>query len=89
MQKAIFGLLALAVSVGVDPVPALADGIAVARPAKVVRPAHRIARCRYDRCGYPAICPDGTCRSLYGAYGPYGGAAYWSRYSYGGWGRGY
>jgi len=32
-------------------------------------------------------CPDRySCSSLYGAYGPYGGAAYWSRYTYGGWG---
>jgi hypothetical protein len=36
---------------------------------------------RYTRC------PDRySCSSLYGAYGPYGGAAYWTRYSYGGWG---
>jgi hypothetical protein len=24
-----------------------------------------------------------SCRPLYGAYGPYGGAAYWDAYSYG------
>jgi len=30
-------------------------------------------------------CPNYTCASLYGAYGPYGGVAYWSRYTYGGW----
>ena len=31
-------------------------------------------------------CPDPySCRSLYGAYGPYGGSAYWSRFTYGGW----
>jgi hypothetical protein len=31
-------------------------------------------------------CPDRvSCYSLYGAYGPYGGAAYWSAYSYAGW----
>jgi hypothetical protein len=31
-------------------------------------------------------CPDRySCSSLYGAYGPYGGAAYWTRYTYGGW----
>ena len=30
-------------------------------------------------------CPDRlSCYSLYGAYGPYGGAAYWSAYSPGG-----
>jgi hypothetical protein len=29
-------------------------------------------------------CPDRlSCYPLYGAYGPYGGVAYWSAYSYG------
>jgi hypothetical protein len=39
-------------------------------------------------CGWRhTCCPDRySCSSLYGAYGPYGGAAYWSRYTYGGWG---
>jgi hypothetical protein len=38
-------------------------------------------------CGWRyTCCPDRySCSSLYGAYGPYGGAAYWSRYTYGGW----
>jgi hypothetical protein len=26
-------------------------------------------------------CPAYTCSSLYGAYGPYGGRAYWARYT--------
>ncbi len=31
-------------------------------------------------------CPDPySCNSLYGAYGPYGGRAYWTRYVYSGW----
>ena len=31
-------------------------------------------------------CPDPySCSPLYGAYGPYGGAAYWTRYTYSGW----
>jgi hypothetical protein len=31
-------------------------------------------------------CPDRyACSSLYGAYGPYGGSAYVTRYTYGGW----
>ncbi len=35
-------------------------------------------------CARP--CPDGySCYPLYGAYGPYGGGAYWASYSYGGW----
>ena len=32
-------------------------------------------------------CPERyTCHSLYGAYGPYGGTAYWARYTLSGWG---
>ena len=31
-------------------------------------------------------CPDPySCSPLYGAYGPYGGAAHWTRYTYAGW----
>ena len=57
---------------------ALADEMALKRHARkavvhtpnVVRPA----------------CPDPySCHSLYGAYGPYGGHAYWTRYVYSGW----
>jgi len=52
---------------------------------------------RYDRrarvvtrpagCGSRHTCCPGRylCASLYGGYGPYGGAAYWSQYTFGGW----
>jgi hypothetical protein len=31
----------------------------------------------------PMACPDGYgCYPLYGAYGPYGGTAYWTSFSY-------
>jgi hypothetical protein len=40
---------------------------------------------RNDNCGFPVACPSGTCHSLYGAYGPYGGTSYWGRYTYAGW----
>jgi hypothetical protein len=38
-------------------------------------------------CGWGHnCCPDRyACSSLYGAYGPYGGSAYLTRYTYGGW----
>ena len=60
-----------------SPGDASADGMAVKHHARkavahtfVVRPA----------------CPDPySCSPLYGAYGPYGGAAYWTRYTYAGW----
>jgi hypothetical protein len=37
--------------------------------------------CRRHRIAYR--CPDLSCYPLYGAYGPYGGAAYWGAYSWG------
>jgi hypothetical protein len=39
-------------------------------------------------CGWRhTCCPDRySCSSLYGAYGPWGGAPYWTRYTFGGWG---
>jgi hypothetical protein len=41
------------------------------------------AKCR-------VVCPDGySCAPLYGAYGPYGGEAYWGGFTFTGWGRGY
>jgi hypothetical protein len=47
---------------------------------------HHARKCGlYDRCGFPVACPSGMCYSLYGAYGPYGGASYWGRYTYSGW----
>jgi hypothetical protein len=56
-----------------------ADLLYGSRPRIVTRPAG---------CGWRhTCCPDRySCSSLYGAYGPYGGAAYWTRYTYGGWG---
>jgi hypothetical protein len=38
-------------------------------------------------CGWRhTCCPSRfSCASLYGAYGPYGGGAYWAQYTYGGW----
>lgn len=50
-----------------------------------VRP--HVRKCgRYDHCGFPVTCPSGVCYSLYGAYAPYGGVTYWSRYTFSGWG---
>jgi hypothetical protein len=44
------------------------------------------AGCDWHRvCSRP--CPDGySCAPLYGAYGPYGGTAYWGSYTASGWG---
>jgi hypothetical protein len=48
----------------------------------------RIWSCQGDLCSWQHVCwrgcPDRySCSPLYGAYGPYGGAAYWGAYSYG------
>jgi hypothetical protein len=47
-------------------------------------------RCGPSGCGLHSDCrrgcPDGiSCFPLYGAYGPYGGLAYWGAYSYNAW----
>lgn len=56
---------------------ASADGMKVKHQARKVVAHTSIVR--------PA-CPDPySCYPLYGAYGPYGGAAYWTRYTYAGW----
>jgi hypothetical protein len=56
---------------------ASADGMTVKQHARKVVTQTSVVR--------PA-CPDPySCSSLYGAYGPYGGAAYWTRYTYAGW----
>ena len=49
--------------------------------------AHRAQTYRtYAYTMEPRGCPDEvSCYSLYGAYGPYGGGAYWGAYSPGGW----
>jgi hypothetical protein len=46
-------------------------------------------RCGPSGCGWHRDCwhgcPAGSCFPLYGAYGPYGGEAYWSAFSYNDW----
>ena len=56
------------------------------RYTKKVRPVTQARKCGPFHCGFPVSCPSGTCYSLYGAYPPYGGTVFWSRYTYGGWG---
>jgi hypothetical protein len=58
---------------------AFADGMKVKHHVRKPVSQHSVIR--------PA-CPDPySCAPLYGAYGPYGGAAYWTRYTYEGWSR--
>jgi hypothetical protein len=47
--------------------------------------------CGPGGCGWQRFCRVGCpdrfmCRSLYGAYGPYGGTTYWGAYTSAGWG---
>ena len=59
------------------PSDASADGMRVKHHARKAVGSTSVMR--------PA-CPDPySCSPLYGAYGPYGGAAYWTRYTYEGW----
>jgi hypothetical protein len=91
MRAAMF-MLALSV-----PLLGAINGSANADEGPAVRHARRSApTCQGPKCGPYApcgvrcrvICPDGySCQSLYGAYGPYGGTAYWGAYTYSGWGR--
>jgi hypothetical protein len=48
----------------------------------------RIRTCQSGLCSWRRVCWQGcpdrySCSPLYGAYGPYGGSAYWGAYSYG------
>jgi hypothetical protein len=49
----------------------------------------QIWRCGPSGCNWHRVCsrlcPDGMCAPLYGAYGPYGGVAYWGGYTDAGW----
>ena len=60
-----------------SPGDASADGMTVKNHARKAQ--------AYTSAMRPA-CPDPySCSPLYGAYGPYGGAAYWTRFTYAGW----
>jgi hypothetical protein len=53
-------------------------------PCDGIRPCRPVS-CRLDHRCRP-LCPDGySCYPLYGAYGPYGGMAYWDAYTGGSW----
>lgn len=59
-------------------VDVLADGMTVKR--------HHARKVVADSSVVRSSCPDlHSCNSLYGAYGPYGGHAYWTRFTYAGW----
>jgi hypothetical protein len=64
-------------------------GVPPARVARALPPCVGTGPCNpaclHHDC--KPLCPDGySCYPLYGAYGPYGGTAYWDAYTGGGWG---
>jgi hypothetical protein len=68
--------------------PAAAADQAVIRHSQVALACPRVWTCVGDQCGWRhscelAPCPDGYgCYPLYGAYGPWGGLAYGSSFSF-------
>src|SRR6185437_15515930 len=57
---------------------------------KFNRYCQELWRCGPAGCNWHEVCtrpcPDGySCSPLYGAYGPYGGVAYWGAYTDSGW----
>jgi hypothetical protein len=80
MQKALFTCLMIVIS-GAVPAHAAHHG-----RAHAVSVCPREWVCGASGCEWRVIChrpcPDSySCSSLYGAYGPYGGAGYWGAYS--------
>jgi len=67
---------------------ASAAEIAVA-PVAVRSPCTQVRQCGLNGCFWKRVCqtrcPDYSCYPLYGAYGPYGGTAYWAAYTDVGW----
>jgi hypothetical protein len=63
-------------------------GVAPRQPRHYASSCPRVWTCRDGACDWqhvcrPVACPDGYgCYPLYGAYGPYGGTAFWSSFSY-------
>jgi hypothetical protein len=58
--------------------------------AEIVSSCRAVWRCGPYGCEWHRVCPRRcpapyACHSLYGAYGPYGGVAYWNRYYSWGW----
>ena len=58
--------------------------------AELVSSCRAVWRCGPNGCAWHKVCPRHcpsryACHSLYGAYGPYGGVAYWNRYYSWGW----
>jgi hypothetical protein len=66
-------------------------GVGHKRYSRADQYCQELYRCRAEGdCSWYRVCsracPDGySCAPLYGAYGPYGGKAYWGAYTDSGW----
>ena len=88
MAAAVVGLLAFSDVARAADVGVYRQGA----PARVATGGHcsRQWICGPEGCGWQKFCPySGAYGRGYGAYGPYGGTGYWSRYTAGGWGSSY
>jgi hypothetical protein len=92
MRKIILAMAAVfaLVSSGSLTPDARADEAPLVRHSKKIRHTCLGPYCGpYAPCGVRCriVCPDPYyCYPLYGAYGPYGGMAFWGAYTYTGWG---
>jgi hypothetical protein len=81
-MRRILSALTIACTLGVT-VPLLSVETQAAGLA--LSPPHRAAAYRHRHYVYRWRCPERyTCYPLYGAYGPFGGVAYWDAYTAGG-----
>jgi hypothetical protein len=94
----IAAIVSTLVMMAMVPAPAIAADVGIhtkrvvrsAAPEVLYSPCGSVWKCGPSGCAWYRACwrrcPDRySCSPLYGAYGPYGGVAYWSAYS-GSWG---
>jgi hypothetical protein len=61
------------------------SGEAVADGMMIKHHPRKASVCTHGCVARRPVCPPYACNSLYGAYGPFGGGAYWTMYTYSGW----
>jgi hypothetical protein len=97
MRNILFAALGSAMLLSAGTLPSLGADLSVSGPyvgKRVVgldRTCRAVRRCGPDGCHIRHVCWGGctdrySCYPLYGAYGPYGGTAYWSQFTASGWG---
>ncbi len=100
MRGLLFAALGSVVLLGTTSLPSYSADLGVEGPAASTRVAgvgrhcREVRRCGPAGCQVRHVCWGGctdrySCYPLYGAYGPYGGSAYWGAFTETGWGRHY